>query len=438
MSDVSYTGTQKKMKMNKALRSTCVLCQIGLLPSALACPDETWIAARAKKAHTPVCYKSFGERNRQQCIDSCSRHGASLPCVRNKEENALLAGSFSGDIMLGVHEGTLAKLEQQGCVDSCRRLAAHLNLSFTEISEQRGALGAPEGCIKYTHHSHLHKAFKTPGIHRHVMTSVAGVVYVRSCKNHPNCGTTRCNGCEALFVPKEGSCANALPKYFSDHHGAVHGTSLDARLLSEEIEDYDNAPSSSWANSCSSEFRNWDLDNLASANGSCAAIASNAEGLWHRKDCSREVTCVCEWRDRSQQLAQFVHDHTQYMVRVCISLGVLMLTAFGIAMLIRRFQRKSNIKTNEQGKEHFLESIHADFTVSVPEPSLCSRDEWLVAVPTPCIVGMPVHNHCASPYKPVVGMPVGPVGPCRGASSDPDEYASRLRFMLNASMKSAH
>lgn len=58
--------------------------------------------------------------------------------------------------------------------DSCKAIAVELGLPY---SAQYTSNGAPAGCIKYDD---------------------GRVIYVKNCINHPNCGTTQCNGCTVM------------------------------------------------------------------------------------------------------------------------------------------------------------------------------------------------------------------------------------------------
>merc|ERR1719219_2651651 len=55
----------------------------------------------------------------------------------------------------------------------CASRAAEMDLPFQSVHKSNGA---PRGCVKYRQ----------------------GVAWVRNCVNHPNCGTTNCNGCEVI------------------------------------------------------------------------------------------------------------------------------------------------------------------------------------------------------------------------------------------------
>merc|ERR1719510_1843055 len=55
----------------------------------------------------------------------------------------------------------------------CASRAAEMDLPFQSVHKSNGA---PRGCVMYR----------------------GGVTWVRNCVNHPNCGTTNCNGCEVI------------------------------------------------------------------------------------------------------------------------------------------------------------------------------------------------------------------------------------------------
>merc|ERR1711941_205607 len=55
----------------------------------------------------------------------------------------------------------------------CASRAAEMDLPFQSVHKSNGA---PRGCVMYRE----------------------GVAWVRNCVNHPNCGTTNCNGCEVI------------------------------------------------------------------------------------------------------------------------------------------------------------------------------------------------------------------------------------------------
>merc|ERR1719433_661878 len=64
----------------------------------------------------------------------------------------------------------------------CASRAAEMDLPFQSVHKSNGA---PRGCVKYRE----------------------GVAWVRNCVNHPNCGTTNCNGCEVIAAcPAPEAC----------------------------------------------------------------------------------------------------------------------------------------------------------------------------------------------------------------------------------------
>jgi hypothetical protein len=67
-------------------------------------------------------------------------------------------------------------LRPQSMDAGCNNIAKVLGLPF---STKEKANGAPAGCIQYND---------------------GRVIYVKTCENHPNCGTTNCNGCKVLNV----------------------------------------------------------------------------------------------------------------------------------------------------------------------------------------------------------------------------------------------
>merc|ERR550517_639777 len=96
--------------------------------------------------------------------------------------------------------------------ESCATEAASIGLPFISVHKSNGA---PAGCVKYRDR----------------------VTFVQTCNNHPNCGTTTCNGCEVLCTPKIEEYTWVLGDYPKDcERCGFHEYTLTKTLKCQNIQ----------------------------------------------------------------------------------------------------------------------------------------------------------------------------------------------------------
>merc|ERR1719219_1063973 len=96
-------------------------------------------------------------------------------CIyRTPDKDIYFNTHSTGSTSRGDRRTVCVAIPQRACTEElCASRAAEMDLPFQSVHKSNGA---PRGCVMYRE----------------------GVAWVRNCVNHPNCGTTNCNGCEVI------------------------------------------------------------------------------------------------------------------------------------------------------------------------------------------------------------------------------------------------